>query len=240
MTDLGVPAGYDNSYANAINTYGQIVGYAAKGSYASQVNEAFMYSQGQWIDLGDPRGHDERGHRHRRRGRRRRLFDDQHPHRPARARLPVYRQRRLQDLNSIVGVGSGWTLQTATAINANGAILGIGSHGNYRTWLYPLSAIRKPPQGQKPGGGTTTTLQVNTSSVYGQAVTLSAMVHPASGSAGFPTGTVTFTDGTKTLGSAPVRSGIATIAVEHPLDRRMPSRPPTRAIRSTARAIRRR
>src|SRR5207302_1836662 len=49
-------------------------------------------------------------------------------------------------------------------------------------------------------------------SVFGQAVTLTATVHPSSGT-GVPTGTVTFQDGTTTLGTSTLdSSGSATLA----------------------------
>jgi hypothetical protein len=47
------------------------------------------------------------------------------------------------------------------------------------------------------------------SSVYGQSVTFTATV---SSSAGTPTGTVTFTDGATTIGSAPLNGGVATLS----------------------------
>jgi len=61
--DLGVPAGYTNSYATAINGKGQIAGYATKsitGPYGipETVTEPFLYSNGQWIDLGNLGGTD--------------------------------------------------------------------------------------------------------------------------------------------------------------------------------------
>lgn len=58
----------------------------------------------------------------------------------------------------------------------------------------------------------TTTVTVGaspSSTTFGQTVTITATVAPASGSV-MPTGTVTFTDGSTTLGSAPLQNGQAT------------------------------
>lgn len=65
---------------------------------------------------------------------------------------------------------------------------------------------------------TTTTLNASPSSVnFGQSVLLTATVNPASNGQGAPTGTVTFTDGSTTLGQVAVgasgTNGIATLAV---------------------------
>jgi hypothetical protein len=62
---------------------------------------------------------------------------------------------------------------------------------------------------------TKTTLHSSlTSLTYGQAVTLTATVKPASGT-GTPTGTVTFKDGTVTLGSATLVNGVAKLTTTH-------------------------
>lgn len=47
--------------------------------------------------------------------------------------------------------------------------------------------------------------------VFGQAVTLTATVSPTSSGSGTPTGTVTFSDGSTTLGSEPLTNGQATL-----------------------------
>jgi cyclophilin family peptidyl-prolyl cis-trans isomerase len=58
---------------------------------------------------------------------------------------------------------------------------------------------------------TTTTLTTSSASaVYGQSVTLTATVSPTSGS-GTPSGTVTFLDGSTTLGTSALSSGVATL-----------------------------
>jgi probable HAF family extracellular repeat protein len=215
MTDLGVPAGYDDSYANAINTYGQIVGYATKGSFPDVVEEAFEYSQGQWIDLGNlggttsvATGIDDEGQIVGYSTTSTRID-------PPQDAFLYTSQGGIQDLNSILGTGSGWTLQTAVAINPNGAILGIGTLSNqsHGYILYPPTG--PGPGDPGPGGRTTTTLRVDAASaVYGQAVTVSATVRAASVASGTPTGTVTFLDGTQTLGSAPVDNGVATLTID--------------------------
>jgi hypothetical protein len=68
---------------------------------------------------------------------------------------------------------------------------------------------------QRVGTTTTLTSSVNPST-YGQSVTLTASVAPATPSFGVPGGTVTFTDGTATLGTVPLAAdgahGTATLA----------------------------
>ena len=49
MTDLGVPSGFTNSVANAINDDGDIVGYCYNAG--SSKTHAFLYRNGQMIDL---------------------------------------------------------------------------------------------------------------------------------------------------------------------------------------------
>ena len=57
---------------------------------------------------------------------------------------------------------------------------------------------------------TSVTMQALGSPVFGQTVTLAASVAPISPGAGMPTGTVIFKDGTATLGTGSMASGIAT------------------------------
>ena len=64
------------------------------------------------------------------------------------------------------------------------------------------------------GGATITTMQVGPqSSVYGQTVTLTATVNPATGASGTPTGQITFNDGPLVLASVPISGGSASYTV---------------------------
>ena len=83
---------------------------------------------------------------------------------------------------------------------------------------------------------TTTTLASSANpSAFGQAVTFTATVTPASGG-GTPTGTVTFKDGMTTLGTATLNGGVATFTTSTPL-RSAPTRsPPSTAATPTSAA----
>jgi hypothetical protein len=90
--------------------------------------------------------------------------------------------------------GSGYTL-TATAS---------GVAGNVTTTPITIT----PPASGQP----IVLVPSPTAPVYGQTLTLTAVVNAASPGAGEPTGSVTFEEGTTSLGMAPLVSGIASVA----------------------------
>ena len=51
MQDLGTLAGYTDSYAAAINSSGQVVGYAVDNGSGGLPDHAFIYANGQMTDL---------------------------------------------------------------------------------------------------------------------------------------------------------------------------------------------
>jgi probable HAF family extracellular repeat protein len=53
LVRLGIPDGFENSVARAINAAGAIVGEAYSGPIHNQRTHAFLYSEGEWIDLND-------------------------------------------------------------------------------------------------------------------------------------------------------------------------------------------
>ena len=61
MTDIGVLDGYTNSTASAVNSSGQIVGYAYTPGPGPSRNRAFSYSNGIMTDLGTLGGSGSRG-----------------------------------------------------------------------------------------------------------------------------------------------------------------------------------
>ncbi len=208
-TDLGTLAGYPDSYATGINDSGQIVGYSSINTSFGSNGHAFLWSQGNGMqDLGSLPGYLDSYAT---------AINDSgqivgyavEPH----IGSTIYHafldaNGQMTDLNSLLPANSGWVLLTATAINDQGVIGGMGSyHGVAHGYLLSTS-----------GGGGTGTHEVLTSlhtssmsTVYGQQVTLSATVTAESGSSGTPTGSVTFYDGTLNLGTVPLSGGSATL-----------------------------
>ena len=123
----------------------------------------------------------------------------------------MYENGQMTDLNSLLPANSGWILTSATAINNNGVIVGLGTLNNVGHAYEFLTSSIQPPRNP-----TTTSLQASVmNSVYGQQVALSATVSPNSGASGTPTGSVTFEDGAIELGTAPLSGGSATLPVSN-------------------------
>jgi probable HAF family extracellular repeat protein len=146
MTALAPGSGFSNSYATGINDSGQIVGYLTTATAAS-LDRAALYSNGVWTNLGTLPGYlatvataindsgevvgyatnDVGG-----------MGGDY--------RAIVDSNGQMTDLNTLLPANSGWTLTTATAINNQGVIVGMGVHnGNADAYLlYPSSSTPTP------------------------------------------------------------------------------------------------
>ena len=112
-----------------------------------------------------------------------------------------------------VSIGSGTLDANGTASFTTTTNLTAGVHSITATYggdtNYSTSALVTLSETVQTG--TTTSLTATTGPVvYGQSVTLSATVSPASGST-TPTGTVTFLDGSTTLGTGTLTAGVATL-----------------------------
>ena len=94
MTDLGTLGGM-NSYANAINSNGETVGYSWKTGVLGDY--AFLYNDG-----------------------------------------------LMTDLNTLIDPTSGWTLESAQAINDNGWIAGYGIGPDGQTQAFLLTPVPEP------------------------------------------------------------------------------------------------
>jgi len=131
VTDLGTLAGNQNSIAHAFNDVGQVVG----GSLGDPLNDAFLYQDGQMIDLG--------------------TFDHQESnalginnfgqvvgfsYAPRETPHPfLYEDGALTDLNTLLPDGSGWNLWDARGINDSRQIVGYGLHNGAGAHAYLLT-----------------------------------------------------------------------------------------------------
>ena len=167
--DLGVPPGYADSYATAINTTGEVAGYATRTITLSDgntetVTEPFLYNNGQWTDLGNLGGIDAAATG----------IDDSGAvvgysttnASPGLGLSSVHAflytaSGGIQDLNNLIDAGSQWTLENATAINASGVIAGLGSGpdtGFYDGFLlYPPNTPNPTPTPTPTSPGPTPT-----------------------------------------------------------------------------------
>ncbi len=152
MTDLGTLPGYADSSAKAINDNGQITGYVAKaGPSYPGINRAFLWQNGVMKELGTLPGYrDSCGeainshgdvvgfaaslpplrsvlheflYNHFSIGEREYEF----PPRPF-----LYAGGKMQDLNDLISMDSGWVLESASGINDTGQIVGTGLHHGQR------------------------------------------------------------------------------------------------------------
>ncbi len=147
---LGTLPGFPASVATAINSHGDVVGYA----YNSQAMRAFLVRSGTIRNLGAlpgatviyPNGLNNFGHV---------VGYAQGPRERHRAFL--YVDGAMHDLTEFVKAKSGWTFLTANAINDKGQIVGIGqlNGGAHRmflltprkdpSWVRDRAAPRQPP-----------------------------------------------------------------------------------------------
>jgi hypothetical protein len=96
---------------------------------------------------------------------------------------------------------------SALAVAGHAITAGYGGDGTFMVSTSPVLTQTVNVDASK----TATTLSANTA-VYGQSVTFTATVTAASPGAGTPSGTVTFLDGTTTLGTANLVGGLATFS----------------------------
>ena len=120
MTDLGVLPGFVDSEAFGINSRGWVVG---NSEHADGVSHAFLWRNGVMTDLGTLEGGQSFATGINAAGVV--VGDSLVAHGEHHA--IVYRDGELTDLNELIDPDSGWTLQSAAAINDSGQITGIGT-----------------------------------------------------------------------------------------------------------------
>jgi Bacterial Ig-like domain (group 3) len=103
--------------------------------------------------------------------------------------------------------GSATFSTSALSVGSNSITVSYGGDGNFTA---STSGVFSQTVVGLPATSSTVTSSANPA-VYGQRVTFTATVKPASGS-GTPTGMVTFLDGTTTLGTATLANGTASLA----------------------------
>jgi probable HAF family extracellular repeat protein len=140
VTDLGTLPGDTDSGAFSINASGQAAGYSAGGGRFHPV----IFSGGSVIPLGELGGQrNEQALSVNAGGLAVGVSDSDGFHHHA----VLYENEDAFALDAQLPAGSGWTLQTANAINDAGQIVGQGTH-NGRRHAYLLT-----PTGAKPSGG---------------------------------------------------------------------------------------
>jgi probable HAF family extracellular repeat protein len=197
-TDLGSPNGGGPADDGRINGAGQVLVNAG---------HPFLYSNGQWADLGTPAGYSFTSLAG---------FNDagQVLVNASTGGLPLspphpflYTNGQWIDLDDLLPPGSAVTLPLAGGLNGQGQIVAAGSDGH----AYLLTPQQAAPQ------ATATSLLASTGNVpAGQPVTLTATVASLSGSPDAPPGSVTFLDGSTTLGTVAQTGGTARLIVTLP------------------------
>jgi probable HAF family extracellular repeat protein len=131
MTDLGTLGG--NSGATGINNVGQVVGWFNYGGF-----HAFLYQNGTMTDLGSlffgssqANGINDAGQ-----------VVGQFSSGVSNAFL--YQNGMMFDLKNLLVNGSGWRLQSATAINASGQIVGYGINALGANEAFLLTPVPLP------------------------------------------------------------------------------------------------
>jgi M6 family metalloprotease-like protein len=122
------------------------------------------------------------------------------------------------------GANGTWTDWKSAVNSTSGAFAGIGNHtyyfrsrardhaGNVESWHTEADAQTTTNPALKTTTQTSVTSTANPSFVS-QPITLTAVVAPLPPGAGTPGGTVTFTEGSVVLGTAPLNGGMASITV---------------------------
>jgi len=133
MTSVGTFSGtHGSSYAMAVNDYGEIVGDAQN---AHGFANAFLSEGSGLVDLGTLGGTQSYAYGVNDAGTvvGYSLLSDNSSH------AFVYSNGVMLDLNDLLPIGSGWTIEDAYSINASGDILGMGTFGgaDYAVELIP-------------------------------------------------------------------------------------------------------
>jgi probable HAF family extracellular repeat protein len=212
MTALGTPYGTEESDANAINSSGQIVGNAGDPSSADGLGQhAILWSNGTATDLGtlpgdsfaDATSINDSGV----------IVGDSYAD-SSKSQIGhafVYENGVMTDLNSLLPANSGYVLNTATEIDNADEICGMASYeGHIHGYVLYLSGSTTPP------GTLASTIVVQSSgptSLYGQTINLNAVVTASTPGSGTPTGSVTFLDGSTTLGTVVLQDDQATLSI---------------------------
>jgi probable HAF family extracellular repeat protein len=209
VTYLGTLGGA-NSQAFAVNDSGEVVGNSTT-ALGEKAPNAFLWQSGQMTDLGTLGGifsyataiNDSGqivGYSSTGPG----LPGFTTPH------AFLYSDGTMTDLNNLLPAGSGWELTTAMAINNQGAIVGMGYlYGQQDGYI-----LYAPTQGGGGSNQTTTVLQPRVANaVYGESVTVGATVAPQAGASGNPSGTVTFLDGSSSIGTVPLDGASASLSI---------------------------
>ena len=212
MTALGTPYGTEESDANAISSSGQIVGNAGDPSNADGLGQhAILWSNGTATDLGtlpgdsfaDATSINDSGV----------IVGDSYTD-SSKSQIGhafVYENGVMTDLNSLLPANSGYVLNTATEIDNADEICGMASYeGHIHGYVLYLSGSTTPP------GTLASTIVVQSSgptSLYGQTINLNAVVTASTPGSGTPTGSVTFLDGSTTLGTVVLQDDQATLSI---------------------------
>ncbi len=221
MTALGIPYGTEESDANAINSSGQIVGNAGDPSSADGLGQhAILWSNGTATDLGtlpgdsfaDATSINDSGV----------IVGDSYTA-SSKSQIGhafVYENGVMTDLNSLLSASSGFVLNTATEIDNADEICGLATYqGHIHGYVLYLSGSPTPPPPPPPNPAPTpTTIVVQSSgstSVYGQTINLNAVVNASTPGSGTPTGSVTFLDGSATLGTVVLQGDQATLTIHN-------------------------
>ncbi|HTU47995.1 MAG TPA: hypothetical protein VMF91_23250 [Bryobacteraceae bacterium] len=137
LTPIGTFAGANgSSYGTAINDYGEIVGSAQN---AQGFANAFVWTGGSPVDIGTLGGTQSYAYGVNDAGTvvGYSLMSDNSSH------AFVYSNGIMFDVNNLLPIGSGWSIEEAFAINASGDILASGTFGNesYAVELLPASVV---------------------------------------------------------------------------------------------------
>jgi probable HAF family extracellular repeat protein len=140
MYDIGTFPGGEQTFAYGINNNGQIVG---AGDIAGSHNgHAFLYANGQMSDLGTLGGDYSQANGINDNGQI--VGVSQVSDITGVADAFLYSNGSMVDLNSLIGPNSGWTLESATAINDSGQIVGYGINAEGQDHAFLLEMIPEP------------------------------------------------------------------------------------------------
>jgi probable HAF family extracellular repeat protein len=138
LTDLGILGGDGSSFNffGGINNRGQVVGQSAT---SGDVVHAFLYSDGQMIDLGTLGGSESFASGINDRGQ---VVGSSSIAGDTATHAFLYSDGQMQDLNNLLAPNSGWIVKEATGINDRGQIAGFGTlnGGPFRALL--LTPVR--------------------------------------------------------------------------------------------------